>query len=215
MTERITEKDLYDLDIDNLRSMLKEKCRTIQNLDDQTKGLTTNFSNLLKEEKDKNDEIRAIIRLQKIEREQNTKYKNEIQKELALLKEKTTTKRFEIPKGKNQSKFLLSTDLKEIELQKKDFKDDKKLKPVSSSSSKIENIENNEVSIKWPSHEKQIAFNFQELEIKFKKVDDLINTKANAMLKKEFKFVDIEIYNTTDSVLIVDDFCLNSTAGKL
>lgn len=218
LTEKLSEKNIDTLDLDNLKSLLKEKCRTIQNLEDKTKNLT----DLIKLEKEKNDEMRIMIKLQKKEIEQNYEYITELQKELTILREKTNViNTIEIAKVNNRSNYFMSTDLKEKYMRKNDFKDFKLLKneflgdSSVSFSSNIEKIENNVVSKKWSFDEKQIVINFKDFEIKFKKIDDLINTKGNAMLKKEFKFIDIEIYNPSDSALLVENFHLDSTKSKL
>ena len=86
--------------------------------------------------------------------------------------------------------------------------------PVSFSS-KIEKFENNVVSKKWPSNEKKIVLKFQDFEIKFKKIDVLTKSKVNLMLNQEFRFIDVEICNTSDSALTIDDFHFDSTSSKL
>ena len=78
----ISEEIIDTLDNENLRSILKAKCRANQSLDEKTKSLTKNLTNFQKEEKEKSDEMRTIIRLQKKEIVQNNKYTNELQKEL-------------------------------------------------------------------------------------------------------------------------------------
>ena len=165
--------------------------------------------------------MRTIIRLQKKEIEKNNEYITELHKEFTILREKTCViNTIEIAKVNNRSTYFMSTDLKEEYLQKNDFKDFKSLKneilgdSSVSFSSNIEKIENNVISKKWSYDENQIVINFQDLKIKFKKIDDSINIKVNSLLKKEFKFVDIEIYNTSDSAFVIENFHIISTTSK-
>ena len=205
VTEPESEEIIDTLDVENLRSLLKAKCRALQNLDNKNRGLITNLSDLLNEEKEKNNEMRTIIRLQKKEREQNNKYMNELQKELLILKEKQNITKPSVLSKVNTTPFNFdrTTEGKEINLQKHDYKD-----------FKIENIEHNVVTKKWSFDDKKIVIKFQDLEIKFKKID-LTNSKVNVILKKEFRSVDVEIYNTSDSALSIEELNLDSTSGKL
>ena len=206
MTETPSEEIIDSLDIDNLRLILKAKCKTMQNLDNNTKSLTKNYTNLLNEEKEKNDEMKTIIRLQKKEIEQNNRYINELQKEIMILKEKSDTK-----VNKQEEADLEKNDIKDFKMRKNLFSGDS---PVSFSS-KIEKFDNNVVSKKWPSIENKIVFSFQDFEIKFKKIDVLAKSKVNLMQNQEFRFIDVEICNTSDSALTIDDFHFDSTASKL
>ena len=211
ITENLSDEVIDTLDIENLRSILKAKSQTIQNLEDKTKSITKNFTNLLNEEKEKNDEMRTIIRLQKKEIEQYNENMNELQKELTILKEKENiTKTFEISK--------VNHNMKAADLKKNDFKYSQMVQNILSGdspvliSSKIENKETDLFSKKWSSFEKKIVIKFQDLEIKFKKIDDVTNSKVNFMLKNGFRFIDVEIYNTSDTALSIDSLNLDSTS---
>ena len=221
LPEDLTEEIIDTLDIENLRSILKTKCRIIHTLDQNINFLNSDFTNLLKEEKQNNDALKTIIRLQKKEIQGNNKFIMELKKEITVWREKANIiKTSELSKIKmnKPSYYFMSTEKKEEDLQLTDFKDTKLLENQffgDSSVSLSSEIANNNISKKWFSEEKNLTINFDDLEIKFRKLNDLSNTKMNFMQNKEFKFIDIEIYNFSNSTLLISNLQLDSTESKM
>ena len=88
-TDDLTEELIDTLDIENLRLILKTKCRRIRNLDQTIQLLTIDFT----KEKQNTDELKTIIRIQQKEMKKNNKIIMEFKNEINILKEKANTER--------------------------------------------------------------------------------------------------------------------------
>ena len=215
-------QDINTLNIDNLRAILTTKCQIINDLDKKNKLQNKDFSNLLKEEKEKNDELKILIRLQKKEIEGNKKIIMELQKEPNIRREKANknkeSEQLNIKKNKH-SNYFQSTEQKEEILSINDFNDIKLFNNQFSGDSEVSNyskIESNNISKKWFFDQQNLILYFDDLEIRFKKVIDL--TKINKtiyMIKKEFKLIDVEILNCSNSKLEINNLQLDSTESYL
>ena len=64
---------------------------------------------------------------------------------------------------------------------------------------------------KWFSEEKSLTIDFDDVKIQLKKLNFLNNEKIDLIQKKEFKFIDIEIHNMTNSTLFINNLDLDST----
>lgn len=69
------------------------------------------------------------------------------------------------------------------------------------------------VSKIWSHDENEIIITFKDFEINLKKIVDSRKKKEKALLNKEFKFIDIELHNTSDSSLFLNDLHLDSTTS--
>ena len=217
MSEELPQ-EIKTLNIDNLRVVLQTKCQIINDLEKKIKFQNKEFSNLLKEEKEKNDELKTLIRLQKKEIEGNAKIITELQKEIFIWREKSNkikeSEKLNI-KTNTHSNYFKSTEQKEEILSINDFNDIKLLNNQFSGDSEVSNyskIESNNISKKWVFDQQNLIFNFDDLEIRFKKVIDL--TKINKtifMTKKEFQLINVEIYNCSNSILEINDLQLDAT----
>ena len=83
----LTEEIIDTLDIENLRSILKTKCRRIRSLDHIIQLLTSDFT----KEKENTDELKTIIRIQQTEMKRNNKTIMKLQNEINISKEKANT----------------------------------------------------------------------------------------------------------------------------
>ena len=214
--EKLTEEIIDTLDIQNLRSILKEKCIIIQSFDEKIKVVNKNFTNLLNAEKVKNDELKTINKLQKKEIQKNYKIIMDLKKEMTLFQEKAN-KIFENANLKKNSNYFMTTEEKDSN-PKKDLNDIKMLENQFSGDSEVSftsKIDNNHIYRKWFSDEKNISINFDDLEIKFRKVNDLNSEAMNFIEKKEFKFIDVEICNSSASKFLISKLELESTESKI
>ena len=199
LLENFREELIDTLDNENLRSILKEKCRQI------------------KEEQEKYDELKAIISVQKKEIEKNNKLIMELKEDITIWREKgKINKTSEISKLKinKSSNYFISKNIKEEDLQINNFQDSEILEKQFSGDSDVSyssKIEDNKISKKWFSYEKNITADFDDLEIKLKKN----NEKMKYMQQQELKFIDVEISNLSDSKLLINKLELDSTESKM
>ena len=223
LPENLGEEFIDTLDNEHLRSILKTKCRIISSLYQKIESQKRDFTNLLNEEKEKINELKTMISLQKKEIQGNSKFIMELKKNLTICPEKSNISKqtYELSKIKmnKPSNYFISTEKKEENLQKNDSKNVKIFENQFSGDSDVSffsKIENNNIFKKWFSDEKNLTLNFDDLEIKFRKLNDLNNKKMNFMKQKEFKFIDIEIHNLSDSLLINSlQLELDSTESKI
>ena len=221
VSEDLTEEIIDTLDTENLKSILKRKCKIILNLEQKNEFLSKKFTKLLNEEKEKNDELSTLINLQKKEIQGNNKFIIELKKEVANYRDKAnsskTSELSQIRKN-NMSYYFMTKEKKEEDMQMNDLKDIKRLENQFSGDSDVSfssKIDNNDISKKWFSDEKNISITFDQLEIKFKKNDGLMKGKTNIWPKKEFKVIDVDIYNLSTSTLLLKNFDLDSTESKI
>ena len=213
ISDELTEEIIDNLDNEKLKSILKAKCRIINSLDQAIKLLNKDFT----KEKESNDELKTIIRLQKKEIQRNNKFILELKNEINIWREKVNnfrTSELEKIKINKPSNYFESTEKKEEKMQITDFKDNKILENQFIGDSEVSfssNLENNNISKKWFSEEKHITINLDDLELKFSKINDEESRKMNFMQKKEFKFIDFLIYNVSNSSLEISDLQIDST----
>ena len=215
LSEEITDEIIDTLDIEKLRSSLKTKCKINQSLDQQIKILNKDFTNLLNELKEKNEESNIIIRLQDKEIQRYNKVIEELKKEINDLREKTNNiKEFQLSnlKMNKPSNYFLSIEKKEdfrisndIKILENQFSGDSEI----SISCKIDN--NNHITKKWRSDEKNISIIFDDFHIKFEKIEDFSNSNMGFLQKKEFKFINMVISNFSDTSLQICDLKFDST----
>ena len=98
--------------------------------------------------------------------------------------------------------FRISNDIKILENQ---FSGDSEI----SISCKIDN--NNHITKKWRSDEKNISIIFDDFHIKFEKIEDFSNSNMGFLQKKEFKFINMVISNFSDTSLQICDLKFDST----
>ena len=192
LPEELTAETIDTLDIENLRSILKTKCRIIKSSNEKIQ----NFKNLLKEETEKNDYSKMIIKLQKKEIQKNN---NQYKKDINFWREKAYKSPMNQP-----SNYVDVTEKKEDNLQLNDIK-------ISGDSdiSFSSKINQNEISKKWSAYENNIAINFDDLQINFRKLNDLNDAK------NLFKFIDVEICNFSASTFLIHDLQLDSTESNI
>ena len=141
----------------------------------------------------------------------------ELKNEINISKEKANTVRAsEIEKIKinKPSNYFISADNNEENLQINDFKDTKIIENQFLGDSEVSissKIENNNIYKKWFYFEKNMTINLDHWELKFRKLNDSDNMKINFIQKKEFKFIDFEIYNVSNSPLEISDMQIDST----
>ena len=213
ITDDLTDEIIDTVDIENLRSILKTKCRKMRSLNQRMQLLTSDFAN----EKENTDELKTIIRIQQKEIKRNNQVFMELKNEINIWKEKASSLRAsEIEKIKinKPSNYFISAENKEEKLQINDFKDTKIIENQFLGDSEVSissKIENNNIYKKWFYGEKNLTINLDHWELKFRKLDDSDNMKINFIQKKEFKFIDFEIYNVSNSPLEISDMQIDST----
>ena len=199
----LSDEIIDSLNIENLRSILKTKCKTIQNLNEQIKALNNNFSNIIKEEKERNIELKAIIHLQKKEIEKNNEFISEIKNEKKFWQEKSNA----INKESIFSNLYMNrhkNDSNDRKIFENQFSGDS---DVSISSK----IENNEIAKKWFFYERSLSIFLDFLEFKFSKLTDLNDKKTDSKEKNYFNIINVEISNNSDSTFFITDLKLDST----
>ena len=213
ITDELTEEIIDALDIENLKSILKTKCLSIRSLNKSIQLVTKDLIT----EKGNSDELKTIIRIQQKEIQRNNKFLMELKNEINIWREKANTVRaseLENIKINKPSNYFISAEKKEKDLQINDLKDTKIMENQFLGDSDVSfssKIENNNIYKKWFLDEKNIAINFDDLELKFRKLNNLNDMKINFMQKKEFKFIDFEIFNVSDSPIKIIDLQIDST----
>ena len=213
--EELTDGIIDTLDVQSLRSILKKKCKIIKNFDEKFQVLNKNFTDSLKEEQEKNDELQTIIKLQKNEIK---KYYNQIidlKKEITIFREKENIKKSEFAiLNRNSNYFMTIREKNEVKLLIKDEQDTKILENEFSGDSAVSfssNIDNNQISKKWFFHEKKLTINLDDMVINLSKLNDLNSKKMNFLQQNEFKFIDVQMCNFSDSTLTMSKLELDST----
>ena len=207
--ENLTEETFDNLDIDNLRSILKTKSRNIKTLNEKIKILNKTFTNSLKEETDKNTVLETLIKLRKKEAQKNNDLRKDLRKEIGFWREKANLKKIDTI----SSNYFIATKNKTSKMQQGETNDNtisENLFLGDSDVSFSSNINNNIISKKWFSGEEKLLINFDDLGINLKKIN-YVETKADFISKKEFKFIELEIYNFAESILVFNDVQLDST----
>ena len=211
ITDDLTDEIIDTLDIENLRSILKTKCPIIRSLDQRIQLLTSDFT----KEQENTEELKTIIRIQEKEMQRKNKIVMELKNEINIWKEKANTVRTsEIDKIKINKPSNYFAENKEKNLQINDFKDTKIMENQFLGDSEVSissKIENNNIYKKWSCDDKNMTINLDPWELKFRKRNDSDNMKINFIQKKEFKYIDLEIYNVSDSPLEISDMQIDST----
>lgn len=196
LSVELSDEIIDSLNIENLRSILKTKCRIIQHFDEKIKALNNHFSNIIKEEKERNNEFKTIIHLQKKEIEKNNEF---------------------ISKIKNENKESNFPNIY-MNMHENDSNDKKILENQFSGDSDVSissKIENNEISKKWFFYERSLSIVLDSLEFKFSKLNDLNYKNIDSKEKNDFNFINVEICNYSDSSLLIMDLKLDSTESRL
>ena len=216
-TGELSDEIINKLDNDKLKSELKAKCKKIKLLEEEIKVLSQNFTKLINHEKEKIEELETIINLQTKESKRYQKIIMELKKDINFSREKAIIKEMNPSNSKMKvSNYFLNPDKKEENIQSHDINEvGNSQNNQSLSNSDISfspKIDQNNISKKWFSDKKNLSIDFDHLEIKFLKLDE---SKINFMKTKEFKSVEIEICNLTDSTLSFNEINLDSTESKI
>ena len=164
---------------------------------------------------EKSNELKTVIKLQKKEIQKFNKLFNESKFEKINRQEQTNIineAEFSNKVNKSSNYFKNMKDFQINDSKKSKILENQFLgdSDVSFSSK----IENNDISKKWFSEDNNLNIVFDDLEIKLRKIDYLKNSKINFMQLKDFKFINVEICNLSDSSLLINNLQLDSTESK-
>ena len=207
-SEELTSEIIDVLDINSLKSILKSKIEFLKTLN----GKILNFENSLKIHKEKIDELTTIMNLLQKEAHKNNSIIMQLKKENASFRKNIKNIDNSSIKLKKSSNYFLEKREDDKNEESNDSREENNLENQFLGDSDVSfssNIDKNNASKKWFSGTEKLEINFDDLSIKFKKLQNL--NKCKIACAKQYKFIEIEVCNISNSPLVMQDFQLDSS----
>lgn len=213
LQDELSDETIDSFDNDQLKSILKAKCRLIKKNEEKIKRISQEFENLLTDKKEKMSQLETIIKLQKTEIKKNYKMISDLKNDIINLRKNESIKAFDYHpmEFKKSSNYFNLNENKNNNVQIIDQNDDKVVENAGESDVSFSSKrEENHITKKWFYDEEKIAINFDDLKIKFTK-----NNEHNKILQKEIKIIDVEISNISEIPILLSDLQIDSTESHL